>query len=86
MYIEGIELERFSATDQGRLPLSLQSFKLHVVFYSFMSNNRKQYSDTTAEHSKHIIELLRNRKLLFSGIVIIWNNTDVCADHYIYAT
>ena len=47
-----------------------------------MSDDRKQYSATTAEQNKHIIELFQNRTLLFADMINIWENTDGCADQY----
>ena len=37
-------------------------------------------------HSKHIIELLQTRTVLFSNMSNIWENTNVCAEQYCYVT
>ena len=73
--IEGIALENFSAL-QLTIPL-LTPYNLsgNAVFYSFWSDNIQQYSSTTPAHSKHIIKLLK-KKLSFSDISTIWDNTD----------
>ena len=39
-----------------------------------------------AAHIKHIIELLKDRKVLFSNISPIWENTDGCTKQYQCAT
>ena len=55
--MEGIELEHFHALAQTETSATLQARKCCAVFHSFFSGDRKQNSDTTIAHSKHIIEL-----------------------------
>ena len=52
----------------------------------FLSDVRKQDAATTAVQSKHIIELLQNRKQLFANMSTIWGNTCGCAEKYRCAT
>ena len=51
-----------------------------------MSDYSKQDSDTTTSHTKRLIELLKEQKLLTSTLSTIWENTDGCADQYICAS
>ena len=62
--------------------LSLDHVSRHAVFHHFLSDDSKQDSATSAEHSKHIIELLKNRTVLFSDMSIILENTDSYAEQY----
>ena len=57
-----------------------------AVFNSFLSDERKQDDATTAEHSKHIIELLQKITVFFSNMITIWENNDGCAEQYRCAT
>ena len=49
-------------------------------------NDSKQYSNTTATHSKRIIELLQNRQLIFANLSTIWGETYGWANQYQCAT
>ena len=49
------------------------------MFHSFLSDEIKQDAVTMDANSKHIIELLQNRTILFSDMSTIWENTDGCA-------
>ena len=51
-----------------------------------MSDNRKQYADTTDAQSKKIIELLKKYKSLGADVSTIWENIDGCAEYYRCAT
>ena len=51
-----------------------------------ISDNIKQYSDTTATHIKWIIELFKNSKCLRAVQSIIWENIDSCSEYYRFAT
>ena len=42
----------------------------------------KRDDETTAAHSKQIIELFQNRKPIFADLINIWENTDGCEDQY----
>ena len=52
------------------------------MFHSFLSYDRKQDDATTIAHSKHIIELLKQRNILYSELSTLWENTDGCAENY----
>ena len=52
------------------------------MFHSFLSNDINQDSDTTTAHSKHLIEMLKEQKILVSSLSKIWENTDVCAEQH----
>ena len=56
----------------------------HIMgcFILFLSDDRKKDYATTATHSKCIIEMFQNCKVLFSKISTIWENTGVCTDQY----
>ena len=51
-----------------------------------MSDVRKQYAETTSKQSKHIISLLKKRKVLSEKLITLWENIDGCDEHYICAT
>ena len=57
-----------------------------AVFNYFLSDDSKQDAVTTSEHSKSIIELLKNIKVLFSDMSTIWVNTDGCEEQCRCAT
>ena len=48
----------------------------------FFSDYSKQDSATTTSHNKHLIELLKERKVLTSSLSTIWENTDGFAEQY----
>ena len=56
------------------------------MFRSFLSDDSKQDSTTTTVHIKSLIELLKEKKVLTSTLITIWENTDNCADQYICAS
>ena len=56
------------------------------MFHSFLSDDRKHDSKTHITHSKHTIELLKQRKIMSNTLSTIWGNTDGCTEHYIYET
>ena len=62
MYIEGTALEKFSALPQIEINSSTEPCPQHSVFRSFFSDDSKQDSATTTEHSNRLIELLKNKK------------------------
>ena len=82
MSIEGITLEHFSAAPQA----DINSFTLprprHAVFHYFLSDDSKQDAATTTAHSKRLISLLKNEKVLKTSLSTIWENTDGCAEQY----
>ena len=44
----------------------------HAVFHYFLSDNTKQDTDTTTEHIKRLISLLKDKKLLTTYLSAIW--------------
>ena len=63
--IEGIVFKHFSAIDQRTELSYFYSRTIHGVFYSFLSDNIKKYTATPDAHRKLIVELLKNRQLIF---------------------
>ena len=68
LYIESVALEHSTASHHSSLLLGSDQ----AVFSYFLSCDRKQYSATTDEHSKRIIDLLENRTVLFDDMSNIW--------------
>ena len=60
----------------------ISSCPRHAVFHSFLSDDSKQDAATTTAHSKRLISLLKNEKVLKTSLSIIWENTDGCAEQY----
>ena len=58
----------------------------HAVFYYFLSDYSKQDVATNTARSKRFIEMLKEQKVLTSGLITIWENTDGCAEQYRYAS
>ena len=52
----------------------------------FLSDDSKQDADTTTAQRKHLIELLKEQKVLTSTLSKILENTDGCAEQYICVT
>ena len=52
------------------------------MFHSFLSDDSKQDAATTTAYRKHLIELLKEGKLLASALSTIWVNNDGCAGKY----
>ena len=86
MFIEGIALDRFSATTHTETVSVPESRTCHAMFHSFLYDGRKIYSTTTAAHSKNIIGFLKQRKIMSSKLGTLWENTGGCAEHHISAT
>ena len=84
--IEGIVLEHFSAAPQADINSSTLSRPRHAVFHSFLSDDSKQDAATTTAHSKILISLLKNKKVLTTSLSTIWENNDGCAEKYICAS
>ena len=61
VYIEEIDLEHFSNTDQVTLIFNTHSCTRHAVFHSFLSDNSKQYVAQKYAHRKQIIDLLKTK-------------------------
>ena len=75
--IEGIALEHFSAATHTDINSSTLSRPRHAVFHSFLSDDSKQDAATTTAHSKLLISLLKNEKVLKTSLSTIWENTVV---------
>ena len=58
--IEGIALENFSALPQTEIKSSTKSCPRHAVFYTYLTDDSKQYTATTTTHSKRLIGLFKN--------------------------
>ena len=56
------------------------------MFHSFFSDDGKQYAETTAAHSKHLLQFLQQKNILRTTRSTIWDNTDGCVDQYRCAT
>ena len=52
------------------------------MFNYFLLDGSKQDAAKTTSHSKRLIEILKEGKLLASELSKIWENTDGCADQY----
>ena len=82
MSIEGIVLENFSAVPQTNINSTTPSRQRHAVFHYFLSGDSKQDAANTTAHSKHLISLLKDKKLLTRSLSTIWGKTDGCAEQY----
>ena len=80
--IEGIALEHFSVSPQTDINSSTLSRPRHALFHSFSSDDSKQDATTTTAHSKILISLLKNEKVLTTSLSKIWGKTDGCAEQY----
>ena len=82
MSIEGIALEKFSPAPQADINSSSFPRPRHAVFHSFLSDASKQDAATTTAHSKQLISLLKNKKVLTKSLSTIWENTDGFSEQY----
>ena len=58
---------------------------MHLTFGSCTSStdtDSKQDAGTTTAHSKLLISLLKNEKVLTTSLITIWENTDGCVEQY----
>ena len=62
--IEGIALEHFSEVPQTNLNSTTPSCQRHALFHSFLSYDSKQDAATTTADRKHLISLLKDKKIL----------------------
>ena len=85
MSIEGISLEMFGALPKTDTNSTTRSRQRHALFHSFLSDDSKQDSDTTTAHSKRLISLLKDKKVLKTPLSKIWGSTGGCAEQYICA-
>ena len=83
MSIEGIALEHFSAVPQADIMSSTLSRQRHAAFQFFLSDDSKQDAATTTAHSKRLISLIKNKKVLTKSLSTIWETTYSCAEKYI---
>ena len=56
------------------------------MFHSFLYDHRKQDSATTTAHRKRIIELLKQRNIMYAKSITSWKKKYGCDDHYRIAT
>ena len=61
MYIEGIAVEKFSASPQTNINSNTPSRQRHAVFHYFKSNDSKQDVSTTTAHSKRFFHCLKRK-------------------------
>ena len=79
-------MEHFISLPKADINSTTQSRQHHAVFHSFLYDDSKQYAATTTAHIKRLISLLRDKKILTTYFITIWENTDGCAEHYIFAS
>ena len=75
-------MEHFSAAPKADIKSSTISRQRHAVFHSFLSDDSKQDAATTTAHTKRLISLLKDKKLLTTSLSTMWENTDDCAEQY----
>ena len=68
MSIQGIALENFSALLQTNINSTTPSRQFHAVSHSFLSDDIKQDVATTTAHSKCLIVLIKEKKLLTTSL------------------
>ena len=56
------------------------------MFHYFLSGYSKQYAATTTAHTKHLISLLKEKKILTTSLSKIWENNDGCDEQFRYAS
>ena len=86
MSIESITLEHFSALPKADIKPSTISRQHYAVFNSFLSDDSRQDAATTNAHRKRLISLHKNKKVLTTSLITIWENTDGCAEQYIFVS
>ena len=80
--IEGIALEHFSAVPHADINSSTILCQRHAVFQSFLFDDIKQDVTTTTTHSKRLISLLKDKTILTTSLITIWENSDGCDEQY----
>ena len=65
-------MDHFSASTKTETATTPQALTRHAVFHSFFSDDSKQDVATTIAHSKIIIELLNQRKIMSAMLSTIW--------------
>ena len=86
MSIEGIALEHFSALINADINTTTQSRQSHAVFHYFLSGYIRENAATNTTHSKRLISLIKYKEVLTTSLSKIWENTDGCAEQYIFAS
>ena len=86
MSIEGIALENFSALTKADINSTTLPHQRYAIFQSFLFYNSKQDAATTNSHSKHLISVLKEKKLMTKAFSTIWGNTYGCDEQYICAS
>ena len=72
MSVEGIALYHFSALSYIETISPKKPCPCHAVFHYFLSDDIKQYAATTTAHSKSMIDILKEQKVLTSTLITIW--------------
>ena len=68
MSIEGISLENCSTLTKADINSTAPSRKRHAVFHSFLSDYSKHDASITTAHSKGLISLLKDKKILTTSL------------------
>ena len=71
MSIDVIALEYFSALPKSDINSTTPSRQLHTVFHYFLSDDIKQDAATTTAFRKHLITLIKDKKVLTSSLIRI---------------
>ena len=79
VYIEVIALKHLNTLPQTEINSSTKSCPRHSVFHYFLYNDIKQDDAIVTAHSKRLIELLKEQKVMTSTLITIWENIDLCA-------
>ena len=79
MSIEGIALGHFSELPKADNNSTTPSHQRHAVFHSFLSDYIKQDAATTTSSRKHLISLLKEKKITTTPLstMVVWNNMGV---------
>ena len=72
MSLDVIVLEHFSTLPKTDINSTTPSRQRHALFHSFLSNDRKQDASTSTAHIKHLISLLRQKRVLTTSLSKIW--------------
>ena len=72
MSIKVIKLRFFSELAKADIYSTTQSHQRHAVFYSFLSDDSKHDPYTTTAHSKNLVSLLKEKKVMTKSLSKIW--------------
>ena len=75
-------MENFIAPTQTEAAASKQPCTRHDVFQSLLSDESIKYDATAAAHIKHIIELMKQYRIISAKLNSLWESKDFCAEHY----